>query len=94
MCDPWCPDDQCVSRTDQVTVLEIETVEFIACLFGVVNVLINHECSSLGVVGDTLANLAGGEKCQIELGDENGGECYRMGPNLPKRSNSCSAVTL
>jgi hypothetical protein len=47
-----------VIRTDQVSVLEVETIEFIACLFGVVNVLVDNECGSFGGIGDTLANLA------------------------------------
>lgn len=46
-----------VIRTDQVSVLKIEAIELIACLLGVVNVLVDHECCALRVVGDTLANL-------------------------------------
>ena len=49
-------------RTDQVSVLEVEAIELIACLFGVVNVLVDNECGSLGVIGNTLANLTAGEK--------------------------------
>lgn len=45
-------------RTDQVSVLEIESIELIACLFGVVHVVVDHECGALRVIGDTLADLA------------------------------------
>jgi hypothetical protein len=45
-------------HTDQVSVLEVETIELIACLFGVVDVLVDDKSSSFGVVGDALANLA------------------------------------
>lgn len=52
-----------VIRTDQVSVLEIEAIELIACLLGVVHVLVDHECGTLRVVGDTLADLPiNGEK--------------------------------
>ena len=84
-----------VIRTDQVSVLEIEAIELIACLLGVVHVLVDHECGTLRVVGDTLADLPiNGEKkikCQRRNDERNGREygwLYRMGPNLPKRSNS------
>lgn len=82
-------------RTNQVSVLEVETIEFIACLFGVVNVLVDNECGSFGGIGDTLANLTANEMVLDRvLTHETMGGYYRMGPNLPNRSNSCSAVTL
>jgi hypothetical protein len=69
-----------VIRTDQVSVLEIETIELIACLLGVVHVLVDHECSALRVVGDTLADLPiTGEKTSVsdgttgEMGGSRGG---------------------
>lgn len=46
-----------VIRTNQVSVLEVEAIELIACLLGVVHVLVNHKCGTLRVIGDTLANL-------------------------------------
>jgi hypothetical protein len=81
-------------RTNQVSVLEVEAIELIACLLGVVYVLVDHECGTLRVVGDTLANLPiNEEKLTVSGGptSEMGGSAegfYRMGPNLPKRSNS------
>lgn len=45
-------------QDNQVSVLEVESIELIACLFGVVNVLVDNECGSFGGIGDTLANLA------------------------------------
>ena len=44
-------------RTDQVSVLEIEAIELIACLLGVMYVLVDHKRRTLRVVGDTLADL-------------------------------------
>ena len=46
------------SHTNKVSVLEVEPVELIASLFGVVDVLVNDECGSLGRVGNTLADLS------------------------------------
>jgi hypothetical protein len=45
-------------RTNEVSVLEIEAVELVAGLLGVGYVFIDNEGSTLGVVGDTLSNLA------------------------------------
>lgn len=44
-------------RTDEVSVLEVESIELIACLFGVVHVLVDNKCGSLGVVRNTLTYL-------------------------------------
>ena len=52
-------------RTDQVSVLEVESIELIACLLGVVYVFVYHKCRALGVVGDTLANLPRWEKNKV-----------------------------
>ena len=44
-------------HTDQVSVLEVESIELIACLLGVVHVFVYHKSCALRVVGNTLANL-------------------------------------
>lgn len=44
-------------HTDEVSVLEIESIELIACLFGVVHVFVDNKRGSLGVVCDTLTYL-------------------------------------
>jgi hypothetical protein len=46
-----------VTRTDQVSALEVEAIELIACLLGVVYVLVDHKCCALGVVGNALTDL-------------------------------------
>lgn len=45
-------------RTDKVSVLEVEPIELIACLFGVMNVFINHKRGALGVIGNSLSYLS------------------------------------
>jgi hypothetical protein len=35
------------TRTDQVSALEVEAIELIACLLGVVYVLVDYECCAL-----------------------------------------------
>ena len=45
------------SHTDEISILEVEPVELIACLFGVVHVFIYDESSTLGVVRNALADL-------------------------------------
>lgn len=45
-------------HTDQVSVLEVKPVKFIACHFSILDVLVYDEGGALGVVGDTLANLS------------------------------------
>lgn len=47
------------THTDQVSALEVEAIELIACLLGVVYVLVDDECCTLGVVGNALTDLAG-----------------------------------
>ena len=96
-------------HTDEVSVLEIESIEFVACLFGVVHIFVDNICGALRVVCNALTYLSD-ESNQRWLAD-NGSiaspkrvwqvvcsrldiVAYRMGPNLPKRSKSCSAVTL
>lgn len=46
------------THTDQVSALEVEAIELIACLLGVVYVFVDNECCALGVVGYALTNLA------------------------------------
>lgn len=47
-------------RTDEVTILEVEAVELVARRLGVHYVFIDNESGAFGVVGDALADLAGG----------------------------------
>lgn len=47
----------CGILTDQVSVLEIEAIELIACLLGVVHVLVDHKCGTFRVVGNALPYL-------------------------------------
>lgn len=49
-------------RTNQVSVLEVEAIELIACLLGVVHVLVDNKRCTLRVVRDTLANLPARKK--------------------------------
>ena len=83
-------------RTDKVAVLEVEAVQLVASRLGVHYVFIDNECSALGVVGNALADLAGGKlvSCPPVERRERQRETYRTGPNLPKRSKSSSGVTL
>ena len=46
------------SRTDEISVLEVEAVELVASRLGVHHVFIDNEGGALGVVGDTLTDLA------------------------------------
>lgn len=46
-------------RTNKVSILEVEAIELIASLLSIHYVLIDNECGPFGVVGDTLADLAG-----------------------------------
>lgn len=50
------------SPTHEISVLEIEPVELIASLFGVVDVLVDDKRGALGIIRDTLADLT-----EIEL---------------------------
>jgi hypothetical protein len=47
-----------VRRANEISILEVEAVQLIASLFGVHHVLIDNECRSLRVVGDSLADLS------------------------------------
>jgi hypothetical protein len=49
-----------VVENHEIAVLEVEAVQFVASAFGVENILVNDECSALGVGCNALADLAGG----------------------------------
>jgi hypothetical protein len=89
-----------VTRTDQVSALEVEAIELIACLLGVVYVLVDHKCCALGVVGNALTDLAVKRKkkerrvSDVDTAMQRGRGAHRIGPNFPNKSKSCSAVTL
>lgn len=51
-----------MSRTDKITILEVEAVELVAGLLRIHYVLIDHEGRSLGTSGNALANLAAKER--------------------------------
>lgn len=64
-CPPVAPISEV--RTNQVSVLEVEAIELIACLLGVVHVLVDNKRCTLRVVRDALANLPARkrrEECQ------------------------------
>lgn len=44
-------------HTNEVAILEVETVQLIARRLCIHNIFVNHERGALGVVGDALANL-------------------------------------
>lgn len=46
-----------MSHTDKISVLEIESIELIACLFGVVNVFVYDKCGAFRIVRDSLTYL-------------------------------------
>lgn len=72
-------------RTDQVSVLEIEAIELIACLLGVMYVLVDHKRRTLRVVRDTLADLPGGENQDVSKRLVKATDKTRMLlPNRPK----------
>jgi hypothetical protein len=43
--------------TNEVTTLKVETVQFVASLFGIHDILVNHECRAFRVVRNTLTDL-------------------------------------
>jgi hypothetical protein len=54
-------------RTNEVSILEVEAVQLVASLLRVGYVFIDNEGGALGVVGDTLSNLANGAKFSEEV---------------------------
>lgn len=93
---------------DEVARLEVEAVQAVAGAFGVVDVFIDDVGGAFGVGCDALADLPGGfivlAACLARwLGVDCAGRCrmasggvvaYLTGPNLPKRSNSSSVLTV
>lgn len=57
---------------NEVAVLEIESVELVAGLFGVYHILVDNECGALCVVGDALADLANSSlaQCRATVGEK------------------------
>lgn len=56
-----------VIENDEISVLEVESVKLVACLFGVYNILVDNEGGALCVVGDALADLTDGTEFAKEL---------------------------
>lgn len=83
-------------RTDEIAVLEVEPVQLVAGLLRVHDILVDDEGGAFGVVRDALADLAGGFVSGLQTSCAIGERVatHRTGPNLPKRSNSSSGVTL
>lgn len=46
------------SRTDEITVLKVETVQFVTGLLRIHDIFVDYESGTLGVVGNALTNLA------------------------------------
>jgi hypothetical protein len=57
----WCNRTKpgAVAHTDKVTTLKVETVQFIARLLRIHDILVYDERCAFRVVGDALADLAG-----------------------------------
>lgn len=47
-----------IQPTDEIAVLKVEPVELVTSLLGVHDIIINNVSGSLGVLGDSLADLA------------------------------------
>jgi hypothetical protein len=69
-------------HTHEVSVLKVEPIELIACLFGVVDVLVYDECGALGVVCDALADLTAA--VSLDCFGQSGSESIPDGPKLAK----------
>lgn len=48
------------SRTNEITVLKVETVQFVTGLLRIHDIFIDYKSGALGVVGNALTNLAVG----------------------------------
>lgn len=48
------------SRTNEITVLKVETVQFVTGLLRIHDIFIDYKSGTLGVVGNALTNLAVG----------------------------------
>jgi hypothetical protein len=82
-------------HTDEIAVLEVESVQLVAGLLRVHHLLIDDKCSPLGIVGDALPYLS------VSRGQHHSlsayrvmAAAYRIGPNFPKSSKRSSAVAL
>lgn len=82
------------THTDEIAALEVETVQFVTGLLCIHDIFKDDERRALGVVGNSLADLAGACSQYQSVLSYVGENAYRIGPNLPKRSNSSSGVTL
>lgn len=47
-----------VRHTDEIAILEVESVQFVAGLLGVHDIFVDNESGALGSVGNSLADLA------------------------------------
>lgn len=79
-------------HTNEIPILEVESVQLVARLLCIHYVLIDHEGSAFGVICDSLADLAVVD--QFLTLRRCAAETNRMGPNLPNRSKSSSTATL
>lgn len=85
--------------TDEISTLEIETVQLVTSLLSIHYIFIDNKSSAFGVSCNTLANLAASNVSQLARKlrhprPDHRAPTHRTGPNLPKRSNSSSGVTL
>jgi hypothetical protein len=89
-------DGECARLTNEIAILEVEAIQLIASLFGIHHILIDDKCRSLCVIGNPLAYLSmtSVNNTSCTMLRSIWGRTYRMGPNLPKRSNNSSTVTL
>lgn len=82
-------------RTNEITVLKVETVQFVTGLLRIHDIFVDDEGGALGVVGNALADLAAdGISTAVADNIRTRAWTYRIGPNFPKRSKSSSGVTV
>ena len=67
-------------KHDQIPTLKVESVQLVACLFGVHDILVHHERRSCGVVRNALADLPYGAEFAEEAEELVG--CYCVGEIL------------
>jgi hypothetical protein len=53
--------------TNEIAVLEVEAVQFVAGLLSIHYIFVNDECGALGVVGNSLTDLAVERVSKTEL---------------------------
>lgn len=93
-----------VVEYDEIPVLEVEAVELITGSLRIHDIFVNDKRCAFGLLVDALPDLAARGQSETpspfatyggRSADGRGSElAYRMGPNLPNRSNSSSGVTL